>query len=116
MQLPESVYTLSGNTVWEKASQSSRLGSREFNLIVFPATCAAEKLPKARRDAALSRRSRRATPAAMEREYPLKLPKNNVLWQFNILVYQGSSGRPPVLPGGATSWLLNPGPSPARRR
>ena len=52
-----------------QSSQSSRLGCRESNSIVFPATCAAEKLPEARRDAAPSRRPRRASPAAMEREY-----------------------------------------------
>jgi len=31
----------------KKASQSSRLGCREYNPIDFPATCAAENLPVA---------------------------------------------------------------------
>ena len=37
-----------GRSVRQKASQSSRLGSRESNGIDFPATCAAENLPEAR--------------------------------------------------------------------
>ena len=37
--------------LFKKASQSSRLGCRECNPIVFPATCAAEKLPEAKRHA-----------------------------------------------------------------
>ena len=56
-----------------KASQSSRLGCRECNLIDFPATCAAENLPEAR----LMPRPRAdqggPKPAAMEREYPFYL-------------------------------------------
>ena len=81
--------THDGQTI-SSASQSSRLGSRESNPIDFPATCAAENLPEAKRDASPRADQGGPKPAAMEREYPFNSQRTSF---FDCFIRQTDRGR-----------------------